>query len=614
MDKSKETPNAQNLINQTPRRLVRKNQKSQNPNVVIEDVKEAQKPQNPTVDMEEAKETQKSKDSKAIIEEVKEMQKSQNLNTSMEEAKEMQKPKDSNVIMDEIKKQQALTKITEALLNYLDSGTSRLEPIESRSDSKIEERKLSFKPMIIPKQSGIPSQNAKSLAKVDKFRFSQIQQSSSPSKSDFTPFTQFNSQYVNKAIPLTQSYNPFVPLSNQVTGSQINELSKKIQILESKIQLILNNSKSCNSNGPFNTINSNLINEIPNNPSGSFLNRNSNIINNILNNTSDGNSINRLFDSNLHYNIPRNFSGPFQTRNSKYTNNPNNYKYTAFHHDRKFSNRNKLSIILTVNAFYFNKLRNLLYRLNQYLEYDELSTNNDLTRIKLWLQSHYAYNTVKKYAHKWIIYRKKQPVKCSTAPGFQSSQSSSLINTTKDPLINPNNLPLTDWKIHECVGDGNCLFRAMANQIYGKQSVHPKVRREIINYMSSNRMHFEKYLNTEKTSFNDYINSLKALGTWGDNLEIDAASKLYQRQIIIYSHKKDEPFFIQQKTFYEESPGNNGVIRLLFGDGHYDAIVRKMQSSRVQQHSLQDESENFRIAQDSEIASLQTPMTTSMQQ
>lgn len=118
-----------------------------------------------------------------------------------------------------------------------------------------------------------------------------------------------------------------------------------------------------------------------------------------------------------------------------------------------------------------------------------LSTESDITKIQLWLRNQYNLKLVKKQAHKWILYRRKKACNQSVLSSSDCKQ------TSVDPLLNnmninkitdspsTSNLSIQEWRIIKCKGDGNCLFRAISNQVFGRQSLHNKVRKEIIQFL-----------------------------------------------------------------------------------------------------------------------------------
>lgn len=52
-------------------------------------------------------------------------------------------------------------------------------------------------------------------------------------------------------------------------------------------------------------------------------------------------------------------------------------------------------------------------------------------------------------------------------------------------------------------GDGNCMFRSIADQIYGDEEMHELTREMCMDYMEQNRGHFEQFIANEE--FSDYI-------------------------------------------------------------------------------------------------------------
>ena len=85
--------------------------------------------------------------------------------------------------------------------------------------------------------------------------------------------------------------------------------------------------------------------------------------------------------------------------------------------------------------------------------------------------------------------------------------------------------------------DGYCLFRALSDQLfqdYGDH--HVEVRDDVVEYMEENENDFVVFLvlndkdsnDEDATDFESYCNSMRNDGTWGGNLELVAASKVYR--------------------------------------------------------------------------------------
>jgi OTU domain-containing protein 3 len=58
-------------------------------------------------------------------------------------------------------------------------------------------------------------------------------------------------------------------------------------------------------------------------------------------------------------------------------------------------------------------------------------------------------------------------------------------------------------RIKQIVGDGNCLFRALGDQM-GIEHRHLEIRRNICNYMYNNPENFRKFILSDQ-SFEEYV-------------------------------------------------------------------------------------------------------------
>jgi len=86
--------------------------------------------------------------------------------------------------------------------------------------------------------------------------------------------------------------------------------------------------------------------------------------------------------------------------------------------------------------------------------------------------------------------------------------------------------------------DGNCLFRALSDQLYGDYgNRHEEIRSDICEYMEENKEDFKVFLVLDDDSceegddgkdFESYIQKMREDGEWGGNLELVAAARLYQ--------------------------------------------------------------------------------------
>ena len=115
--------------------------------------------------------------------------------------------------------------------------------------------------------------------------------------------------------------------------------------------------------------------------------------------------------------------------------------------------------------------------------------------------------------------------------------------------------------------DGNCLFRAVADQVYCDPNLHDKVKNFCANYMQEEEKYFSEFYTFSKP-YTKYISDLRKDGAWGGNFEIIALSQSYKRSIELYEHS-EKPRLFQCSN----NQGNNGPpMRLFYRNNHYASI------------------------------------------
>ena len=138
--------------------------------------------------------------------------------------------------------------------------------------------------------------------------------------------------------------------------------------------------------------------------------------------------------------------------------------------------------------------------------------------------------------------------------------------------------------IKDIVGDGNCMFRAISDQVYGNEEKYDLLRQKCMDYLLIERDFFEQFVEGGKNGFDEYIEMKRKNGVWGDDIELQALSEIYNRPIEIYSNST-KPL----KTFHENKnefkrEGNEKInndcndfvmpIRISYhGKNHYNSIV-----------------------------------------
>ncbi|EMC91719.1 hypothetical protein BAUCODRAFT_79130, partial [Baudoinia panamericana UAMH 10762] len=117
----------------------------------------------------------------------------------------------------------------------------------------------------------------------------------------------------------------------------------------------------------------------------------------------------------------------------------------------------------------------------------------------------------------------------------------------------------------EIRGDGNCLFNALSDQLYGHQNQHAAIRSRVIDYMREHATYYKQFIDVHPGGgirrnpkrknagaystpanipppteadidrvFESHLLSMAQGGTYGDNMEITAFSSAYDVDVKIY--------------------------------------------------------------------------------
>jgi hypothetical protein len=97
--------------------------------------------------------------------------------------------------------------------------------------------------------------------------------------------------------------------------------------------------------------------------------------------------------------------------------------------------------------------------------------------------------------------------------------------------------------INDMTGDGNCLFRSLADQLYFDYgSKHKETRQDVCDYIDFMEAEFSEFLvldeneeDEDAANFGEYVRTMRTDGEWGGNLELVAAARLYGRNIKVFS-------------------------------------------------------------------------------
>ena len=60
-------------------------------------------------------------------------------------------------------------------------------------------------------------------------------------------------------------------------------------------------------------------------------------------------------------------------------------------------------------------------------------------------------------------------------------------------------------KVVEIDGDGNCLFRAIADQLEGDEELHQFFRATCVDHIKENKDHYKMFLDDDTEDIDEYI-------------------------------------------------------------------------------------------------------------
>ncbi|XP_023536030.1 OTU domain-containing protein DDB_G0284757 [Cucurbita pepo subsp. pepo] len=85
-------------------------------------------------------------------------------------------------------------------------------------------------------------------------------------------------------------------------------------------------------------------------------------------------------------------------------------------------------------------------------------------------------------------------------------------------------------------GDGNCQFRALADQLFRNPDYHKHVRKAVIKQLKKFRKLYEGYV---PMKYKSYLKKMKKSGEWGDHVTLQAAADRFDAKICLVTSFRD---------------------------------------------------------------------------
>ncbi|XP_074414877.1 OTU domain-containing protein 3 isoform X2 [Zonotrichia albicollis] len=133
-------------------------------------------------------------------------------------------------------------------------------------------------------------------------------------------------------------------------------------------------------------------------------------------------------------------------------------------------------------------------------------------------------------------------------------------------------------KLREVPGDGNCLFRALGDQLEGHSRNHLRHRQETVQFMVQQRADFEPFVEDD-VPFDKHVANLAKPGTFAGNDAIVAFARNNQMNVVI--HQLNTPLWQIRGT--DRSGARELHIAYRHGE-HYDSVRRLSDDSEAPAH------------------------------
>jgi OTU domain-containing protein 3 len=135
--------------------------------------------------------------------------------------------------------------------------------------------------------------------------------------------------------------------------------------------------------------------------------------------------------------------------------------------------------------------------------------------------------------------------------------------------------------VRDIVGDGNCLFRALGDQLDGDDRLHARHRQDVVRYITEHRADFEPFIEDD-VPFDQHVQNLAIDGTHAGNDSIVAFARLHKLTVII--HQLDSPAWEVHGESELGSTSSNGggsgqkarQLHISYHNGDHYASVRRV--------------------------------------
>lgn len=115
-------------------------------------------------------------------------------------------------------------------------------------------------------------------------------------------------------------------------------------------------------------------------------------------------------------------------------------------------------------------------------------------------------------------------------------------------------------------GDGNCQFRALADQLFRNPDYHKHVRKQVVKQLKHFKKLYEGYV---PMKYRSYLKKMKKPGEWGDHVTLQAAADRFEAKICLVTSFRDTCYI--EITPKDKNPTRE-VWLSFWSEVHYNSL------------------------------------------
>ena len=143
---------------------------------------------------------------------------------------------------------------------------------------------------------------------------------------------------------------------------------------------------------------------------------------------------------------------------------------------------------------------------------------------------------------------------------------------------------MSNMRIVEVAGDGNCLYRAVVHQFNSNKDEdylhfdHKDIRRMVCEYELENRAMFEEFIDPlEYKNFDERLSEQKEENTWANEPELRAIELAFGRRITVYNALSGT---VTDRPSVSAAASEAPPILIHYNGIHYNSVIENKKRKR----------------------------------